>query len=239
MALDHTRDFFHNDAFFINPADPNATDWFLFLTRWVTHFCAPAFCFLAGISAFLISRKKTKNELAKFLLKRGIWLIFIELTIVNFAWNFDPYFTYNELAVIWSLGMSMILLAGIIYLPKKFILLMSCLLIFGHNLLDNLNVNQSFLWSLIHQENGFGILGGRRLYVSYPIIPWVGVMSLGYALGSIFDKTVDATFRKKVLNTLGLSLIVLFLILDNKKSFHAKERYYIKLIIFKPAFMII
>lgn len=213
MALDHTRDFFHNDAFSINPADPNATDWFLFLTRWVTHFCAPAFCFLAGVSAFLIGRKKTKNELAKFLLKRGIWLIFIELTIVNFAWNFDTYFAYNELAVIWSLGMSMILLSGIIYLPKNVILLISCLLIFGHNLLDNLNVNQSFLWSLIHQENGFSILGGRRLYVSYPIIPWVGVMSLGYALGSIFNKTVDATFRKKVLNTLGLSLIALFLIL--------------------------
>ena len=113
MALDHTRDFFHNDAFSINPTDPNTADWFVFTTRWITHFCAPVFCFLAGISAFLISKKKTKNQLAKFLLKRGIWLIFIELTLVNFAWNFDIYFTYNELAVIWSLGMSMVLLAGI------------------------------------------------------------------------------------------------------------------------------
>ncbi|REE79726.1 putative membrane protein [Lutibacter oceani] len=213
MALDHTRDFFHNDAFSINPTDPNTADWFVFITRWITHFCAPVFCFLAGISAFLISRKKTKNQLAKFLLKRGIWLIFIELTLVNFAWNFDIYFTYNELAVIWSLGMSMVLLAGIIYLPKNIILLISVILIFGHNLLDSLNFNESFLWSLVHQENGVNIFGGRRLYVSYPIIPWVGVMSLGFWFGALYNKTVDVKFRKKALNILGVSLIALFIIL--------------------------
>ena len=213
MALDHTRDFFHNEAFSINLTDPNTTDWFLFATRWITHFCAPVFCFLAGVSAFLISRKKTKNQLAQFLLKRGFWLIFIELTIVNFAWNFDTHFTYNELGVIWSLGMSMILLAGIIYLPKNFILLISCLLIFGHNLLDDLNTHQSFLWSLIHQENGFSLFGGRRLYISYPIIPWVGVMSLGFWFGTLYKKTVDIEFRKKVLNILGVSLIALFILL--------------------------
>lgn len=213
MALDHTRSFFHNDLFIVSASDPNTTEWFTFITRWITHLCAPVFCFLAGVSAFLISRKLSKNQLATFLLKRGLWLIFIEFTFVNFAWNFDPYFTYNELGVIWMLGISMILLAGIIYLPKHTILLLSCVLIFGHNLLDTLNFNESFIWSMLHQEEGYNGFYGRRLFISYPIIPWVGVMSLGFWFGSFYNKDVDAKFRRSLLNKLGLLLIALFIIL--------------------------
>jgi uncharacterized membrane protein len=113
MALDHARDYFHADAFIFDPTDPEKTNLLLYFTRWIAHFCAPAFCFLAGISAFISGRKKSKRELSSFLLKRGLWLIFIEMTIVNFAWYFDIHFRTPGLLVIWSLGISMIFFSGI------------------------------------------------------------------------------------------------------------------------------
>ncbi|WP_194975978.1 DUF1624 domain-containing protein [Aquiflexum lacus] len=116
MALDHVRDFVHAPAFLFDPADPTRTTLAIFFTRWVTHFCAPAFSFLAGMSAFMISKRKTKKELSGFLLKRGIWLIFIEFTIVCFAWFFDIGFGTFMFGVIWSLGISMIALAGLVIL---------------------------------------------------------------------------------------------------------------------------
>ena len=137
MALDHIRDYFHAPAFLFDPTDPNVTTLPIFFTRWITHFCAPTFCFLAGTSAFLISAKRSRPQLTSFLFKRGLWLVFIELTIVNFAWFFDVHFRTPSLLVIWSLGISMIVLSLLIHLPKKIILLISLLLIFGHNVLDS------------------------------------------------------------------------------------------------------
>src|SRR6187402_728448 len=114
MALDHVRDYFHYSSFFFDPSDPVQTTLPVFFTRWITHFCAPAFSFLAGISAFIIGKRKTHNELSVFLLKRGLWLVFVEIVIVSFGWKFDVQFRNTGLQVIWVLGMSMIVLAGLI-----------------------------------------------------------------------------------------------------------------------------
>src|SRR5450755_2488682 len=213
MALDHVRDYFHFSAYYFDPADPVHSSLPLFFTRWITHFCAPAFSFLAGLSAFMAGRKKTKSELSAFLFKRGLWLVFIELTIVNFAWYFDVYFRTLNLIVIWALGISMIVLAALVHLPRKFILLFSCLLIFGHNLLDNIHYDGSLLWSILHEFNVFKLSDNVELFVGYPIVPWIAVMSLGYYFGSFYDKSYDSNKRKKIFNIIGVTAIVLFVVL--------------------------
>jgi uncharacterized membrane protein len=213
MALDHVRDYFHFSAYYFDPADPVHSSLPLFFTRWITHFCAPGFSFLAGLSAFMVGRKKTKSELSAFLFKRGLWLVFIELTIVNFAWYFDVYFRTLNLIVIWALGISMIVLAALVHLPRKFILLFSCLLIFGHNLLDNIHYDGSLLWSILHEFHVFKLSDNVELFVGYPIVPWIAVMSLGYYFGSFYDKSYDSNKRKKIFNIIGVAAIVLFIVL--------------------------
>ena len=125
--------------FSFDPTDPEKTNLGLYLTRWITHYCAPTFSLLAGVSAYLIGIRKSKKELSLFLLKRGIWLVFIELTVVNFSWFFDIHFQTFGLFVIWSLGISMIFLAAIIHLKLKHVLIFSLLMIFGHNALDSIH----------------------------------------------------------------------------------------------------
>jgi uncharacterized membrane protein len=213
MALDHVRDFFHYSAFIFDPSDPAQSTYPIFFTRFITHFCAPAFSFLAGTSAFMVGKRKTKTELSKFLLKRGLWLIFIEMTIVNFAWYFDIYFRSPEFLVIWCLGISMIVLAGLIHLPLKTILLFSCLLIFGHNLLDSIHFDGNFFWAILHEQSVFKISESYTFYLDYPMLPWVGVMALGYYFGSFYNKSFDPAKRKKVFNIIGISAIVIFLVL--------------------------
>ena len=212
MALDHTRDYFHFSANYFDPADPVHSSLPVFFTRWITHFCAPGFSFLAGLSAFMAGRKKTKAQLSGFLFKRGLWLVFIELTIVNFAWYFDVQFRSFGLLVIWALGVSMIALAALIHLPRKLILVFSIVLIFGHNLLDSIH-NNSFGWSIIHQQYYYQLTPNTGLMVGYPLIPWIAVMSLGYYFGAFYSTSYDSHKRKKIFNTIGISSIVLFLIL--------------------------
>ena len=213
MALDHTRDYFHQSFILADLTDPTQTTLSVYFTRWITHFCAPAFSFLAGISAFLVGKRKTKAELSGFLIKRGFWLAFLELTVISFAWYFDIQFRNMDMAVIWSLGISMIFLAGIIYLPNKIILLFSCLLIVGHNLFDNLHFNGNILWSILHEFASFKLSDNLRLNVVYPIIPWIGVMALGYWFGSFYDQSVDAGKRKSLFNTIGAAALILFVLI--------------------------
>ncbi len=213
MALDHTRDYFHNAAFHFDPLDPEITTAPIFFTRWITSFCAPAFSFLAGLSAFLSGTRRTPNELSVFLLTRGIWLVFIELVIVNFGWTFNIHFNSFALMVIWSLGISMIVLAALIHLPRKFILIFSCLLIFFHNLLDNIHFPNSILWAIIHEFSIFKLSDNIQLDVVYPLIPWIGIMSMGYYFGPFYDKTFDSLKRKKILNIIGFSAIGVFIVL--------------------------
>ncbi len=140
MALDHTRDYFHHYSFLHNPVDLEHTSAIIFFTRWITHFCAPIFVFLAGTSAFLSGQKKTKHELSGFLLKRGLWLMVLEITLVGFGWFFNPLFSLWALQVIWVLGLSMVVLAGLIQLPKKIIFVIGIAMVFLHNLLDGVHV---------------------------------------------------------------------------------------------------
>ncbi len=213
MALDHVRDYFHFSAFFFDPADPVQSTLPVFFTRWITHFCAPAFSFLAGLSAFMVGKRKTQAELSRFLLSRGLWLVFIELTIVTFAWLFDVQFRTLLLVTLWSLGVSMIVLSVLIYLPKKVILLFSCLLIFGHNLLDSVHYEGNVLWQILHEQAFFKLSDHFQLLIGYPVVPWIAVMSLGYYFGSYYDQSFDAAKRKQLFNFIGFSALALFVIL--------------------------
>jgi len=212
MALDHVRDYFHYSAYFFNPVDPAQTTVPIFFTRFITNFCAPAFSFLAGLSAFMSGRKKSKTAVSGFLVKRGLWLVVMELSFVIFGWCFDPQFRSNEIAVIASLGLSMILLAGLIHLPRTLLMIICCVIIAGHNLLDPVGPPESFLWSVIHRQSVFQF-GSVKFYVDYPIIPWAAVMALGYCFGPFYDKEADSKKRKRILSFTGIAAILLFFLL--------------------------
>jgi uncharacterized membrane protein len=213
MALDHVRDYFHAGAFVNDPLDLNTTTPVLYFTRWITHYCAPLFMFLSGVSASLVGQRKGKAYLTRFLITRGLWLIFLELTVVCFAWFFNPTFTTQLLGVIWALGFSMIFLAGFIHFPKWLTISIGMLMVFGHNLLDGIQVNSStaatFGWSVLHQFSFFK-LGAFNVVAAYPLIPWIGVMALGYCLGSIYKKGENLQKRKNFLLTVGAISLVLF-----------------------------
>jgi uncharacterized membrane protein len=216
MALDHVRDYFHADAFLFNPTDLDKTTVAIFMTRWITHFCAPVFVFLAGTSAFMIGSRKGKKELSAFLLKRGVWLIVLEFTVLNFAWFFNIHFSLIALTVIWALAIGMISLALFIHLPFKAILVLGILLVAGHNILDPIHVAgegaDAIGWSLLHEQGGFQF-PFTFVFVGYPIIPWIGVMLLGYCFGSLYQPSYDALTRKKILLSIGGGAIVLFVLL--------------------------
>jgi uncharacterized membrane protein len=216
MALDHVRDYFHADAFVYDPLDLEKTTVTLYFTRWITHLCAPIFVLLAGTSAFISGQRKTTKELAVFLVKRGIWLVILEETIVNFGWFFNIGFSFFIFGVIWVLGLSMICLAWLIFLPRKIIFAIGLIMVFGHNLLDPIhfpgNDKMSFFWGILHEQK---IFSHGRIHIAefYHLIPWAGVMALGYCLGGIFAKGFDPLKRKRILLQLGTVSLVLFIII--------------------------
>lgn len=215
MTLDHVRDYFHINAFSGNyPENLESTNLILFGTRFITHYCAPVFVFLAGTSAFLFGQKKTKGQLSKFLITRGLWLIFVEIVINNFLWWFDVSFGFINLQVIWAIGVCMTVLGLVIYLPRRLILLLGLLIVFGHNALDSIvkegDSLGSILWYMLHQSNVFSISEGHFISFSYPVLPWIGVILLGYCFGGLYKIDASVTIRKKWLLYMGLSSIVLF-----------------------------
>jgi uncharacterized membrane protein len=216
MALDHTRDYFHQYSYYHNPTDLQHTSAAIFFTRWITHFCAPVFVFLAGTSAFLSGQKKTKNELSTFLLKRGLWLMLLEITLVSFGWFFNPLFSLFALQVIWVLGLSMVVLAGLIWLPKPVIFTIGVAMVFLHNLLDGVhvpgNTGSAFAWSELHEFNVF-TFHRIIIFAAYPLIPWAGVMALGYCFGTIYLPSFDAARRKRLLLLMGTAGILLFVLI--------------------------
>lgn len=213
MALDHVRDFFHYDAYFFDPSDVTQTNPALFFTRFITHFCAPVFVFLAGTSAFFVGERIGKPALAKWLLKRGLWLIVVELTIMKLAWNFKLDYSIILFQVIWVLGAAMLFLAAFIYVPKKMMIAISLLVVFVHNAFDGFNPQHwAGLWTLLHVQAPIS-LGNIMLFNAYPLIPWVFVMPLGYHFGRLYQKRYDAQMRLIVLRYLGIGMIALFFIL--------------------------
>jgi len=216
MALDHVRHFFHYDSFFYEPTDLSETTPFLFFTRFITHYCAPTFVFLAGISAHLYGSKRGKRALAHFLFTRGVWLMFVEIAIISLGSTFNPSYPLFNLQVIWVIGISMIVLSALIYLKRSIILGIALILICTHNLLDGVHVGgngvASFFWSFLHEPKQF-LFGNLKVFIMYPVLPWIGIMSLGYYLGNLFDSDYDAELRQDVLLILGIGAILLFFIL--------------------------
>ncbi|HSE66161.1 MAG TPA: heparan-alpha-glucosaminide N-acetyltransferase domain-containing protein, partial [Gemmatimonadales bacterium] len=211
MALDHVRDYFTSAHF--DATDLTQTTAGLFLTRWVTHFCAPTFVLLAGTSAWLASRRRSRSELAGFLLKRGLWLVLLEFTVVSCAWYLNFRWELGLRAqVIWAIGLSMIALAGLVYFPRVVILTIALAIIAGHNLLDRITPLDAgaleTLWRVLHVQ---GQLPGLPVFVTYPLLPWIGVMALGYLLGPVLDLPADQ--RRQTLVRMGLGMIAGFLAL--------------------------
>jgi len=217
MALDHTRDFFHSGALLFDPTDLTKTTPALFLTRWITHFCAPVFVFLAGTGAFLsLSRGKTKPQLSWFLLTRGVWLIFLELTVVRFGWFFELNLAdFIFVQVIWALGWSMLALAALIYLPLWALAAFGVTMIAGHNLLDRVGPESfgalGWLWQVLHVQGPIEHRSGFMFLVQYPLIPWIGVMAAGYGFGRLL--LFEQVRRRKILLRLGLGLTAIFVVL--------------------------
>src|SRR4051812_27287476 len=209
MALDHVRDYFTAVRF--NPLDPTQTTAMLYATRWITNFCAPTFVLLAGMSAFLVGRRCTTNELSRFLLTRGLWLAFLEIAVISVEWAFNFRFEVGPIMqVVWAIGISMVVLSGLVYLPVRVVGAIGVAICVFHNLLDGVPMPASMvlktLWGILHVESHLAIG-----YVHYPLIPWVGVMASGYALASVFEMSADR--RHRVLVALGGTLVALFLAL--------------------------
>ena len=213
MALDHVRKYFHHGSFFIDPTDLATTTPEIFFTRLITHFCAPVFVFLAGTSAYLYgSRRNNSKDVAWFLFSRGLFLIFLELTIVNFGWTFDIMLSFHLLQVIWAIGASMVFLSAAVFLPKKIIFAIGLIIVFGHNLLDPIRI-KSFIWYALHQKGSILISNDSLIHFGYPVLPWIGLMFLGYVFGIFYQKGFNTEKRKKYLLLISCSSMLLFVII--------------------------
>jgi uncharacterized membrane protein len=215
MAIDHVRVYSGLPAGGPTPG--------IFLSRWITHFVAPAFIFLAGTSAFLHGRKQADTrDLARFLITRGLWLVLLELTLLRVAWTFNFDFSHYLLAgVIWVIGWCMVLLAGLIFLPVRALAAFGLAVVFGHNILDRFvpslfalleKSHWGWLWQILYLGGPIQIgEHGPTLFVLYSIVPWVGVMALGYAFGRVM--VMDEPMRRKICMALGTASIIAFVVL--------------------------
>ena len=216
MALDHTRDFVNRAAMLFLPTNLARTTTALFFTRWITHFCAPAFAFTAGIGAFLwMRRDRTTGQLSRFLITRGLWLMFLEVTLLRGILFLDLGW-HNRLillSVIWMLGLSMVVLAGLVHLPRRVLLVLSLLVIATHNLLDPIQPMSlgrfAWLWDILHVLSPFPVHGALVL-AAYSLVPWFAVMAAGYCFGPVLRW--ETVRRQRFLIRLGLGLSLAFVI---------------------------
>jgi len=215
MALDHVRDFIHAGAMTFSPEDLTRTTPILFFTRWITHICAPTFMFLAGVGAYLrLRRAGSRAEVARFLWTRGLWLVLVELTVMRLAMNFTLSMQYPViLLVLTALGLAMIALAGLIYLPLPLLAVVSVAIVALHNTLDGVTAARfgvlAPLWMLLHQQGVF-VAGGVPFLVAYPVLPWIGVMAAGFCFGAVLQ--LEPAERRRTMVAIGGALVVLFAI---------------------------
>jgi uncharacterized membrane protein len=218
MTLDHSRDFLHFPG--PSPTNMETTTVVLFFTRWITHFCAPTFVLLSGVSASLAGLKRTKAELAEFLFKRGLWLIVTDLVVITLLFTFDWQFHLLVLEVLWAIGFGMMLLGMLIQFGVRPIAIgvIGLALVFGHNLFDNVPASQGFvgdLQTLLLTGRGaiIPLEGNRALGLLYPALPWGGILLMGYWLGLLYGPGFDAGRRRRLLLMMGAGFIVLFVVL--------------------------
>lgn len=215
MALDHVRDYFHIGANTDDPLNLATTTPALYFTRWITHFCAPVFVFLSGTSIYLQSLRKTKKELSLFLIKRGLWLVFLELIIVTFGWSFNVRYNLLILQVIWAIGISMFFLGFLVRLPFKVVVIIGLLIVGLHNVLDFQEASPDYkaglFLDLLHHSrfNIYPFATNHGIIIAYPFLPWTGLMMAGYGFGKI----LEMPDRRKKMNLIGFSLIGLFVLL--------------------------
>jgi uncharacterized membrane protein len=222
MAIDHVRDYFLAGTEVDPMADPNISAA-IFATRWITHFCAPVFVLLAGTSAGLMVARKSRNELARFLFTRGVWLILVEMLVISTAWTFSPGgiaevggLRWISMQVIWAIGASMVVLSGLQYLGRKACLALGAAVVAAHNLLDpiwpasQLLDQQWPVWVALHSS--MSLPEGPFLFVfRYPLLPWIGVMALGFGISGVFE--LQPARRNALLLAGGAGLTMGFLLL--------------------------
>lgn len=219
MALDHVRDYFHFTANTEDPLNLATTTPFLFFTRWITHFCAPVFVFLSGTSIYLQSLRKTKKELSAFLIKRGLWLIFVEIFIISLAWTFNPLYNNIPLQVIWAIGISMLILGLLIKYSFNLIFAIGLAIVCTHNLLDFQEASKDYaggvLMNFIHAARftPFSFAPNHQFIIAYPFLPWTGLMMLGFCCGKFFTPQFSVEKRGQILTRIGLGLILFFVVI--------------------------
>jgi uncharacterized membrane protein len=219
MAIDHVRDFFHVTAFTDTPTNLDTTTPQLFFTRWITHFCAPVFVFLSGTSAFLAGQKKSKKELSMFLIKRGLWLVLIENVVMTLAFTFNPLYNLFIWQVIWAIGWSMVILGLLVRTSIKIIIALGFIIVFGHDIIDFIQLPkqgaENVLMNIFFTALGTRLKIGNSHFIFdlYAIIPWTGVMLLGYAFGTVYKQNIDAIKRRKTILTLGFAVTIFFIAL--------------------------
>jgi uncharacterized membrane protein len=211
MAIDHVRDYFSNVT--IEPLDIVHSWPALFITRWITHLCAPGFILLAGASVYLQRQRKDAATITRTLILRGLWLIVIDVTVVTFGWLYG--FGTPFLQVIWVIGICMIVLAGLQWLPVSAVGAFGIILIFGHNLLDRVRAQSlgswADTWRILHGHGAITYHGHRIAILVYPMIPWIGVMALGYCFGVIVARTQES--RRRISAVIGIASLALFVLL--------------------------
>ncbi len=215
MAIDHSRDFFSSVSG-VDPTDPTQSWPALFATRWITHLCAPGFVALAGASVYLQrQRGKTAAQTAKLLATRGLWLIFLEFTVISFGWSFA---FAPGLQVIWAIGFAMLFLAALQRLPTIVIGCIGAAIVLVHNLFDRFTPSPGLmiprpgsldvLWIFLHHSGIIFFHGHPVAFVLYPIVPWIGIIALGYAFGAVVILSPER--RRKVASSLGFSFLLIF-----------------------------
>jgi len=216
MALDHTREFLHADAMSFSAENLARTTPILFLTRWVTHICAPVFLATAGMAAGLrLARGGSKAELSRYLVTRGLWLIAVELVVMRLAMNFTFDLRYPVfLIILWALGWSMVALAGLIHFPARVVGIIGLAIIVGHNTLDGVAASSfgplAWLWQVLHQP-GLITIGPVSAIAGYPVLPWIGVMALGFWAAGIY--AWPAARRERALLMAGVGAVAGFVVL--------------------------
>ena len=218
MLVDHAREFFFLHAQVSDPMDVADTEPALFFTRMTAHLCAPIFVALTGLAAYLYGEAKGgPGRASEFLFKRGLFLVVLEWTVINFAWWFDLTPAFYSLQVIWVIGLSMIALSALLHLPRAWLAGLGALIVLGHNLLDPITVAPGewgyTLWTILHDRGFLDLPWGGTARTSYPLLPWIGVIALGYAIGPWFARDSDAAQRQRRLVLAGLSALGLFILL--------------------------